>query len=104
MLCSVTVRFRSPSWKDKVFNCDLRFAFNFFDDGPSKKYSLLGLATQFVGQAIDNRVGDWQQSRDPFRTRGPSEVVVFTPQNVSQGVDFLESITERFMMLCEGNC
>ena len=51
MLCSVTVRFRSPSWKDKVFNCDLRFAFNFFDDGPSKKDSLLGLATQFVGQA-----------------------------------------------------
>ena len=51
MLCSVTVRFQSPSWKDKVFNCDLRFAFNFFDDGPCKKYSLLGLATQFVGQA-----------------------------------------------------
>ena len=37
LVCSVTVRFRSPSWKDKVFNCDLRFAFNFFDDGPSKK-------------------------------------------------------------------
>ena len=34
-----------------------------------------------------SRVGDWQQSRDPFRTRGPSEVVVFTPQKVSQGVD-----------------
>ena len=32
---------------------------------------------------IDNRVGDWQQSRDPFRTHGPSEVVV----KVSQGVD-----------------
>ena len=54
--------------------------------------------------SIDNRVGDWQQSRDPFRTRGPSEVVVFTPQKVSQGVYFLESITERFMMLCKGNC
>ena len=53
------------------------------------------------GEIIDNRVGDWQQSRDPFRTRGPSEVVV---QKVSQGVDFLESITERFMMLCDGNC
>ena len=47
---------------------------------------------------IDNRVGDWQQSRDPFRTRGPSEVVVFTPQKV------LESITEIFIKLCEGNC
>ena len=54
MLCSVTVRFRSPSWKDKVFNCDLRIAFNFFDDGPSKKDSLLGLATQFVGQAQED--------------------------------------------------
>ena len=57
-----------------------------------------------VALIIDNRVGDWQQSRDPFRTRGPSEVVVFTPQKVSQGVDFQESIKERFMMLCEGNC
>ena len=57
-----------------------------------------------VALIIDNRVGDWQQSRDPFRTRGPSEVVVFTPQKVSQGVDFQESITERFMMLCEGSC
>ena len=44
--------------------------------------------------AIDNRVGDWQQSRDQFRTRGPSEVVAFAPQKVLQGVDFLESITE----------
>ena len=46
MLCSVTIRFRSPSWKDKVFNCYLRIAFNFFDD--VKKYSLLGLATQLL--------------------------------------------------------
>ena len=38
----------------KVFNCVLRIAFNFFDDGPSKKYSLLGLATQFVGQAQED--------------------------------------------------
>ena len=29
--------------------------------------------TKHSGLAIDNRVGDWQQSRDPFRTRGPSE-------------------------------
>ena len=60
--------------------------------------------TNTLGMAIDNRVGDWQQSRDPFRTRGPSEVVVFTPQKVSQGVDFLESITEIFIKLCKGNC
>ena len=43
---------------------------------------------------IDNRVGDWKQSRDTFRALGLSEVVVFTPQEVSQGVDFFDSITE----------
>ena len=48
---------------------------------------------------IDNRVGDWQQSLAPFRTHGLSEVVVFTPQKVSQGVDFMESITEIFIKL-----
>ena len=31
-------------------------------------------------------------------------VVVFTPQKVSQGVDFLDSITEILIKLCEGNC
>ena len=51
-------------------------------------------------QSIDNRVGDW---RDPFRTRGPSEVVVFAPQKVLQGVDFLESITEISIKLGEGH-
>ena len=62
MLCSVTVRFRSPSWKDKVFNCDLRIAFNFFDDGPSKK-----VFTTRPGNTIC-----WSSSMqvDPSVTRG----------------------------------
>ena len=38
---------------------------------------------------------DCQQSRDPFRTR-----VVFIPQKVSQGVDFLELIREISTQLC----
>ena len=53
--------------------------------------------------AIDKRVGDWQQSHDPFRTCGISEVVVFAYQKVLQGVDFLESISEISIKLCEGN-
>ena len=58
---------------------------------------------EYHRSSIDNRVGDRQQSRDQFRTRGPSEVVVFTPQKVSQEVDFLESIIEIPIQLCEGN-
>ena len=33
---------------------------------------------------IDNRVGDWQQSRDPFRTRGPSEAVVSHRESITE--------------------
>ena len=56
------------------------------------------------GLIIDNKVGDWKQSRDTFRARGLSEVVVFTPQEVSQGKDFFDSITEISLQLCVGNC
>ena len=38
-------------------------------------------------------VGDWKQSRDTFRARGLSEVVIFTPQEVSQGVDFFDDMS-----------
>ena len=54
-------------------------------------------------RSTDNRVGDWKQSRDTFRARGLSKVVIFTPQEVLQGVDFFDSITEISLQHCEGN-
>ena len=56
------------------------------------------------GSNIDYRGGDWKQSRNTLRARGLCEVVVFTPQKVSQGVDFFDSCTKISLQLCEGNC
>ena len=53
---------------------------------------------------IDYRGGDWKQSRNTLRARGLFEVVVFTPQKVSQGVDIFDSCTKISLQLCEGNC
>ena len=55
------------------------------------------------GSGIDSRERDWQPSRDPFRMRGLSEIVIFAPHKESQGVDFLESITEKLLKFFEGN-
>ena len=56
MLCSVTVRFRSPSWKDKVVNCNLCITLDFLDDGPSKN-----VFTTRTGNTIC-----WSSSRGSF--------------------------------------
>ena len=63
---------------------------------------LVGLSVGSIG--IDYRGGDWKQSRNTLRARGLCEVVVFTPQKVSQGVDFFDSCTKISLQLCEGNC
>ena len=57
------------------------YVYNYSDGSFSRKLTHI---------AIDNIVGDWKQSRDTFRARGLCEVVIFTPQEVSQGVDFFD--------------